>query len=151
MRMLTKIQVFSVAVLVMILVFSSRTNAKQIFYNSLDSQKSVEDGGGEVHAGSFVEGAMGKGFYSKAAGEAVSFPTEGKLLLETGTLMQKLEYCSFTATLMTRWSLTTPTLLLATTITQFQLLLAQVLIATSSLTEKASLATDLATMSIATL
>ncbi len=86
MRMLTKIQVFSVTILVMILVFSSRTNAKQIFYNSLDSQKSVEDGGGEVHAGSFVEGAMGKGFYAKEKGDAVSFPTEEQLLLETGTI-----------------------------------------------------------------
>lgn len=86
MRMLTNFQVFSLTVLVLILVFYPITNAKQIFYNSLDSQKSVQDGGGKVHGGTFVEGAMGKGFYSKAAGEAVSFPTEEKLLLEAGTI-----------------------------------------------------------------
>ena len=86
MRILTNFQVFSLTVLVLILVFYPITNAKQIFYNSLDSQKSVQDGGGKVHGGTFVEGAMGKGFYSKAAGEAVSFPTEEKLLLEAGTI-----------------------------------------------------------------
>ena len=58
----------------MLLVSTSQTDAKQIFYNSLDSQKAVQDGGGTVHAGVFVEGAFDNGFYSKKAGEAVSFP-----------------------------------------------------------------------------
>ena len=66
--------------------FRQFEQAKQKFYNSLDSEKAVKDGGGKVHAGSFVEGAMGKGFYSLKAGEAVSFPTEEQLLLETGTI-----------------------------------------------------------------
>ena len=71
---------------VMALVFVPKISAKQIFYNSLDSEKAVNDGGGKVHAGVFVEGAFDNGFYSEKAGEAVSFPTDGQLLLEAGSI-----------------------------------------------------------------
>ena len=86
MKIMSNVRVFSTVILMLILAVIPVVQAKQIFYNSLDSEKSVKDGGGKVHAGSFVEGAMGKGFYSLKAGEAVSFPTEEQLLLETGTI-----------------------------------------------------------------
>ena len=80
------ITIMATIMVMMLLVSTSQTDAKQIFYNSLDSQKAVQDGGGTVHAGVFVEGAFDNGFYSKKAGEAVSFPTDGQLLLEAGSI-----------------------------------------------------------------
>ena len=87
MKILNHIRVIMTAFMtVMVLVFVPKIGAKQIFYNSLDSEKAVNDGGGKVHAGVFVEGAFDNGFYSEKAGEAVSFPTDGQLLLEAGSI-----------------------------------------------------------------
>ena len=87
MKILNRIRVITGLIMtVMVLVSVPKIGAKQIFYNSLDSQKAVKDGGGIVHAGVFVEGAFDNGFYSEKAGEAVSFPTEGQLLLEAGSI-----------------------------------------------------------------
>ena len=87
MKILNHIRVIMMAFMtVMALVFVPKISAKQIFYNSLDSEKAVNDGGGKVHAGVFVEGAFDNGFYSEKAGEAVSFPTDGQLLLEAGSI-----------------------------------------------------------------
>jgi len=72
MKILNRIRVITGLIMtVMVLVSVPKIGAKQIFYNSLDSQKSVKDGGGIVHAGVFVEGAFDNGFYSEKAGEAV--------------------------------------------------------------------------------
>ena len=87
MKILNHIRVIMIAFMTLVaLVFVPKISAKQIFYNSLDSEKAVNDGGGKVHAGVFVEGAFDNGFYSEKAGEAVSFPTDGQLLLEAGSI-----------------------------------------------------------------
>jgi len=87
MKILNHIRVIMMAFMTVVaLVFVPKISAKQIFYNSLDSEKAVNDGGGKVHAGVFVEGAFDNGFYSEKAGEAVSFPTDGQLLLEAGSI-----------------------------------------------------------------
>ena len=87
MKILNHIRVIMMAFMTVVaLVFVPKIGAKQIFYNSLDSEKAVNDGGGKVHAGVFVEGAFDNGFYSEKAGEAVSFPTDGQLLLEAGSI-----------------------------------------------------------------
>ena len=61
-------------------------NAKQTFYNSLDSKETVEAGGGIVHGGSFEPGVLEQGFLADDVGEAVSFPTEGVIQLDEGTI-----------------------------------------------------------------
>ena len=78
---------FTTAVITMALLISiPQTNAKQTFYNSLDSEKAVKAGGGTVHGGSFEEAALGNGFVADAVGEALSFPTDKHIQLEAGTI-----------------------------------------------------------------
>jgi hypothetical protein len=64
----------------------SLIDAKQTFYNSLDSQEAVEAGDGTVHGGSFEPAIVEGGFLADEVGEAVSFPTEGVLKLAEGTI-----------------------------------------------------------------
>ena len=81
------VRMVTTAIMAMVLlVFIPKAEAKQIFYNSLDSDKAVSDGGGKVHAGSFVQGALDNGFLAEKAGEAVSFPTEEQIQLEVGSI-----------------------------------------------------------------
>jgi len=72
--------------IILLLALIPLANAKQTFYNSLDSQKAVEDGGGTVHGGSFEPAKVENGFLADDVGEAVSFPTEGVLQLDEGTI-----------------------------------------------------------------
>jgi hypothetical protein len=71
---------------IFLLALSPLANAKQTFYNSLDSKEAVEDGGGTVHGGSFEPGVLEQGYLADDVGEAVSFPTEGILQLDEGTI-----------------------------------------------------------------
>ena len=91
MKNLRNIRVFSTVILIIMLALIPLANAKvtpkgQIFYNSLDSKKTVEDGGGTVHGGSFETGRHGNGFLADAAGESVSFPTAGNMKLDVGSI-----------------------------------------------------------------
>ena len=69
-----------------LLFWSIIVDAKQTFYNSLDSKKVVEAGGGTVHGGSFEPGVVENGFLADDVGEAVSFPTEEVIQLDEGTI-----------------------------------------------------------------
>ena len=70
---MSNVRVFSTVILMLILAVIPVVQAKQIFYNSL-SQKAIKDAGGIVLVP------------SEKAGEAVSFPTDGQLLLEAGSI-----------------------------------------------------------------
>ena len=72
--------------IVMSLLFISQVDAKQTFYNSLDSKEAVEAGGGKVHAGSFEKAHRGNGFLADGKGDAVSFPTAEHIKQDVGSI-----------------------------------------------------------------
>jgi len=72
--------------IVMSLFFISQVEAKQTFYNSLDSKEAVEAGGGKVHAGSFEKAHRGNGFLADGKGDAVSFPTAEHIKQDVGSI-----------------------------------------------------------------
>ena len=72
--------------IILLLALIRLADAKQTFYNSLDSKEAVEAGGGTVHDGSFEPAIVEDGFLADDVGEAVSFPTEGVLQLDEGTI-----------------------------------------------------------------
>ena len=74
---------FSTVILLVLVPFAG---AEQLFYNSLDSQEAVEVGGGTFHGGSFEPAIVENGFLSEADGQSISFPTEGNIQLDEGTV-----------------------------------------------------------------
>ena len=74
-------------ILVFALIQSNMVDAKEIFYNSLDSKEAVEASGGKVFGGAFKDAKYGKGIYTDGANQAVRFPSEGNLIIEQGTIM----------------------------------------------------------------
>ena len=80
------VMVTTAIMMLVLLVSIPQVDAKQTFYNSLDSEKAVEAGGGTVHGGSFEEASMDNGFLADEVGEAVSFPTDKHIQLKAGTI-----------------------------------------------------------------
>ena len=68
------------------LVWIPFVSAKETPYSALESQESVEKGGGTVRGGKFVPAKFGNGFISEKQGDVIQFPTEGVLNLEAGTV-----------------------------------------------------------------
>lgn len=62
-------------------------DAKELFYNSLDSKEAIEASGGKVFGGTFEDAKYGKGIFTDGPNEAVRFPTKGNLQIEQGTIM----------------------------------------------------------------
>ena len=73
-------------ILVFALIQIQMVDAKELFYNSLDSKEAIEASGGKLLGGSFEPAKYGNGLLTDEAKEVAWFPTEGNIKLEQGTV-----------------------------------------------------------------